>query len=63
VDGCGSWLNDGSCLRLRPEHKNHVWAYDFVTDRTSDGRAFRMLTVVDEYTRESLEAISKTPEE
>jgi putative transposase len=48
------WLNDGSCLRLRPEHKNHVWAYDFVTDRTSDGRAFRMLTVVDEYTRESL---------
>lgn len=48
------WLNDGSCLRLRPEHKNHVWAYDFVTDRTSDGRAFRMLTVVDEYTRECL---------
>ena len=48
------WLNDGSCLRLRPEHKDHVWAYDFVTDRTSDGRAFRMLTVVDEYTRESL---------
>lgn len=48
------WLNDGSCLRLRPEHKNHVWAYDFVSDRTSDGRAFRMLTVVDEYTRECL---------
>lgn len=48
------WLNDGSCIRLRPEHKNHVWAYDFVTDRTSDGKAFRMLTVVDEYTRECL---------
>lgn len=48
------WLGDSSCIRLRPEHKNHVWAYDFVTDRTSNGRAFRMLTVVDEYTRESL---------
>ncbi len=48
------WLNDGSCIRLRPEHKNHVWAYDFVTDRTSNGKAFRMLTVVDEYTRECL---------
>jgi hypothetical protein len=35
------WLNDGSCLRLRPEHKDHVWAYDFVTARTHDGRAFR----------------------
>ena len=48
------WLGDGSCIRLRPEHLNHVWAYDFVTDRTTDGRAFRMLTVVDEYTRECL---------
>jgi putative transposase len=48
------WLNDGSCLRLRPKHKDHVWAYDFVTDRTSNGKAFRMLTVVDEYTRECL---------
>ena len=48
------WLGEGSCLRLRPEHPNHVWAYDFVTDRTADGRAFRMLTVVDEYTRECL---------
>ena len=48
------WLNDGSCIRLRPKHPNHVWAYDFVTDRTTDGRAFRMLTVVDEYTRECL---------
>jgi putative transposase len=48
------WLNDGSCLRFRPEHKDHVWAYDFVADRTSNGKAFRMLTVVDEYTRECL---------
>lgn len=48
------WLNDGSCIRLRPERPNHVWAYDFVTDRTTSGKAFRMLTVVDEYTRECL---------
>jgi len=48
------WLNDGSCIRLRPERKNHVWAYDFVFDRTHNGRALKMLTVVDEYTRESL---------
>lgn len=51
------WLNDGSCIRLRPEHPNHVWAYDFVTDRTTDGKAFRMLTVVDEYTRECLAVV------
>jgi len=48
------WLNDGSCIRHRPEHRNHVWAYDFVADRTHDGRPLKMLTVVDEYTRESL---------
>ena len=48
------WLNDGSCIRLRPEHKNHVWSYDFVTDMTSNGQAIRMLTILDEYTRESL---------
>ena len=48
------WLNDGSCIRLRPERANHVWAYDFVFDRTHDGRALKMLTVVDEYTRECL---------
>jgi putative transposase len=46
------WLADGSCVRRRPEHPNHVWAYDFVMDRTQDGRALKMLTVVDEYTRE-----------
>jgi len=48
------WLNDGSCIRLRPCWPNHVWSYDFVMDRTHDGKAFRMLTVIDEYTRECL---------
>ena len=48
------WLNDGSCVRLRAQHKDHVWAYDFVQDRTHDGRKFRMLTIVDEFTRECL---------
>lgn len=48
------WLNDGSCIRRRPEHPNHVWSYDFVQDRTADGRAFRILAIIDEYTRECL---------
>ena len=48
------WLNDGSCVRLRPQFKDHVWSYDFVHCRTHDGRAFRMLTLLDEYTRECL---------
>jgi len=48
------WLADGSCVRLRPTHRDHVWSYDFVLDRTSDGRAFRMLTLIDEFTRECL---------
>jgi len=48
------WLNDGSCIRLRPEHKDHVWSYDFVLPRTADGRAYRILTILDEYTRECL---------
>ncbi len=48
------WLNDGSCIRLRPEYANHVWSYDFVEDRTHDGRKYRMLNVIDEFTRESL---------
>ena len=47
-------LADRSCVRLRPQHQDHVWSYDFVADRTSDGRAFRMLTIIDEYTRECL---------
>jgi len=48
------WLNDGSCIRLRPAYANHVWAYDFVLDRTHNGKAFKMLTVVDEFSRECL---------
>ena len=53
------WLNDGSCVRLRPERPNHVWSYDFVEGRTHDGRThdgrrFRMLNVLDEFTRECL---------
>jgi len=48
------WLNDGSCVRLRPQHKDHVWSYDFVMARTSNGRSFRILTLIDEYTRECL---------
>jgi len=48
------WLHDGSCVRLRPEHRNHVWSYDFVSCRTRDGRPLRLLTILDEYTRECL---------
>ena len=48
------WLNDGSCIRLRPLHKNHVWSYDFVSTRTHDGRVLKLLTVLDEYTRQCL---------
>jgi len=48
------WDNDGSCVRLRPRHKDHVWSYDFMLARTSEGRSFRLLTVIDEYTRECL---------
>ena len=48
------WLNDGSCIRLRPERANQVWSYDFVSGKTHDGRTLRMLTLIDEYTRESL---------
>ena len=48
------WDGAGSCLRLRPEQRNHVWSYDFVEARTHDGRKFRMLNVVDEFTRECL---------
>lgn len=51
------WLNDGSCMRLRPEYKDHVWSYDFVADRTADGRPLRILTILDEYTRECLRIV------
>ncbi len=48
------WLNDGSCIRLRSEYPNHVWSYDFVEDRTHDGRKYRMLNILDEFSRECL---------
>ena len=48
------WFNDGSCIRLRPQFRDHVWSYDFVATRTEDGRPLRILTLIDEYTREYL---------
>ena len=48
------WLNDGSCVRLRPERPHHVWSYDFVQDRTHDGQAYRILNIIDEFTKEAL---------
>jgi len=48
------WLADGSCVRLRPQYRNHVWSYDFVHARTDDGRAIRLLVIIDEYSRECL---------
>jgi len=53
------WLNDGSCIRLRPHHKDHVWSYDLMMARTEDGRAFRILTIIDEYTRECLMTLTQ----
>ncbi len=53
------WFNDGSCVRLRPTHRNHVWSYDFVADRTHDGRSVKMLTVIDEYSRECLAIVTE----
>ena len=48
------WLADGSCIRLRPTHRNHVWSYDFVSEQTHDGRKFKILNIIDEFTRECL---------
>ncbi len=56
------WFNDGSCIRLRPEYKDHVWEYDFVSCQTHDGRSFRMLTLVDEYTRVPGDRPGRKPE-
>ncbi len=53
------WLNDGSCVRLRPERPNHVWSYDFVQDRTHDSRIFRTLNIIDEFTKEALVILVK----
>ena len=50
----GRLLNDGSCVRLRPEYRAHVWSYDFVHCRTDDGKAFQTLNILDEYSRECL---------
>lgn len=48
------WLNDSSTLRLRPEFAKHVWSYDFMQDRTHDGKSYRILNIIDEYSRECL---------
>ncbi len=53
------WLNDGSCVRLRALYENHVWSYDFVVDRTRDGKSIRILNILDEYSRKSLEGLAK----
>ena len=48
------WLNDGSCVRLRPQYRDHVWSSDFVHCRTDDGKVFRTLNILDEFSRECL---------
>jgi len=48
------WLNDGSCIRLRPLYPNHVWSFDFVEARTNDGRRLRLMTLIDEFSRRCL---------
>jgi len=53
------WLNDGSCIRLRPQYRDHVWSYDLMVARTTEGRAFRILTIIDEYTRECLAILTQ----
>jgi len=53
------WLNDGSCIRLRPQYKDHVWSYDLMMARTAEGKAFRILTLIDEYTRECLTILTQ----
>jgi len=53
------WLTDGSCIRLRAERQNHVWSYDFVEEKTVDGRRARILNIMDEYTRECLASIPR----
>ena len=48
------WLNDGSCIRLKPEYRNHVWSYDLVFDKTTDSKTYRILNIIDEYSRECI---------
>lgn len=50
---------DASVIRLRPQYENHIWSVDFVHDRLSNGRPYRLLTVIDEYTREALAVVAK----
>jgi len=56
---CRLFFNDGSCIRLRPEHKNHVWSYDFVKDRIMNGKKIRFLNIIDEFTHECLASITR----
>lgn len=51
------WLADGSCVRQRPEYPNHVWSYDFVAHCTQDGKPFRILNIIDEFTKECLASV------
>ena len=53
------WMNDGSCIRLRPEYRNHVWSYDFVEDKTYNGKKLRFLNILDEYSKECLASIPR----
>ena len=53
------WLNHGSCVRLRPEHRNHVWSYDFLEDKLSNNRKVRWLNIIDEYSRECVASIPR----
>lgn len=53
------WLANGSCIRLRPEYSNHVWSYDFVHDRTHDGKKYRILNIIDEYSKVCLASFVK----
>ena len=53
------WMNDGSCVRLRPEYRNHVWSYDFVEDKTYNGKKLRFLNIIDEYSKECLASIPR----
>lgn len=54
------WLHDGSCIRLRLEYPGHVWAYDLVEGRTHDGRKSRILTIIDEASRQCLAGLERT---
>ena len=50
----GLWFNDGSCMRVRATHPNHVWSYDFFFIRDAYGGKIQMLTLIDEFTRKCL---------